>query len=467
MTDDSPVILFCCNRLAPTLEMAHVIRGALRCGRYRVLVLLGSQSLQTQIAADLFGGAETLIFTKLLRSHQSIDLPRIVGLLARIFRLLKIDFLADALLVRRNAIQGQRVFNRLNKTYPLHLVAISDDRTLGWDFGVAHAANVAGCKTVAIPFALSDPDADWISRENRETFDVSRGGFISRAIKKKMATDFPENLRIKSGRGRMFLTSGQAWIVKRIGAGFRQPWAYGGGITSKVAVYGEADRAKQIKLHVPEDKIAITGQPAMDVLYKARQSEREVRMDLHNQLSLLPDSPVVICAVPQYLEHGMLGARDHWRLTEQMISSLSATGANVVLSLHPRSRSADYHQVARKHGAVISQRPLIEILSAGDLFVATHSSTVRWAILMRIPVIVLDDFSVGESALYADGGVHFVRERQELSALAASLLQDTSRRAEIIRRMDELAIKLDPFDGENVGRTLALFDEMISKRPSP
>jgi hypothetical protein len=199
----------------------------------------------------------------------------------------------------------------------------------------------------------------------------------------------------------------------------------------------------------------------MDLLFKSRSASKSIRRTLSAKYALKEDRRYVVCAVPQYLEHGLLDAPDHWRLTEQMLASLERTGANVLLSLHPLSQREDYLAVAKRFGAVVVTQPLLEFLPAADLFVATHSSTVRWAILLRIPVIVLDDFDVGVDAMYGGGGVQLVRDRSELEPCARQLVENSSRRASVQEALERQAHGMDPFDGGNSARVIALLRSQL------
>lgn len=461
-----PVILFCCNRLAPTLELAFVMRS-LAATDLQPLALLESDRLISQLPAGTLERVSVAFLPHQLNRYGPVTMPRALGLLGRSFRFVRLHALADAFATLRGVVAGDMALSRLFEQHEVQMVVVADDRSLGWEFGVIHSARRRGIPTAAIPFALSDPRADCLTRKDREVFDPTRSGWISQIFKRYMAIKYPENMFSSNGRALMFLTAGQAWVLRALGAKWIRPWAYGGGITNVVAVFGEADRAKQIALGVPANKLVVTGQSSMDSLFASREAPAAIRRALLAEYSLPKEKNFIICAVPQYLEHGMLEAREHWRLTEQMLASLARTGANVLLSLHPRSRRDDYLPLAEHFGAVIAARPLIEILPAAHLFVATHSSTVRWAVLLRIPVIVLDDFDVGNGAMFAGGGVKFLKDRSELGLLARKLLEDPSLRASIKADLDRQAKGMDPFDGENTARVISLLKSQLRSNATP
>ncbi len=454
------VILFCCNRLAPTVELAYVMRALTDEGG-QPLALLESAKLRGQLPQAALRAIPTETLGELLSRLGPINASRLLGVVGRGFRFLRMHLLADAFATLRGIVMGRVALKRLSKRYRISAVVVADDRSLGWEFGAILAAKRLGIATAAIPFALSDPDADWIGRQNRAVFDPYSGGSLERWLKQVVCRFYPENMREKDGRALMFLTAGQACVLMACKAVMSSPWAYGGGITDAVAVYGEADRTKQLGLGVSASKLVITGQCSMDHLFASRGQSSDIRIKLLAEHELPCDRRVIICAVPQYLEHAMLDAPEHWALTEQMLRSMAETGANVLLSLHPRSRREDYSNLAERFGAVIVSSPLIDILPAADLFVATHSSTVRWAVLLRIPVIVLDDFGVGCNAM-PGRGVQFLRERDQLATLCRHMLETEMVRVSVQAELDKQATSLDPFDGRNSKRSIEFLRVLIA-----
>jgi len=427
------------------------------------MALLESNNLLHQIQKGKLDNIDICLLPQLMARYGLLTFPRLLSVLGKFARAIRFHVIADVFATWRGIVIGRRALEQLHRCGPINAVVVADDRSLGWEYGVVLAARQHGISTVAVPFALSDPDADWLGRHGKENFQPNCGWGIERLLKRRMRELYPSNIRVRNGEEKMFLTAGQAWLLMKFKGEFERPWAYGGGITQVATVFGEFDRRKQISLGVKAQKLYVTGQSSIDLLHNLSNSQSEVRIAILEKYSLRKSCPIIICAVPQYLEHGLLIEKEHWALIDQLLGSLASTGANLLLSLHPRSRLQDYRECATAYGAIIADQPLIEILAAADLFVSALSSTVRWSILLRTPTIVLDDFNQGGQSMFAGKGVHFVQQRNELTALAVNLLTNSNERAEIKRLLDQQACELDPFDGSNSSRLVQLLKKIIQR----
>lgn len=456
-------VLVVCNRLAPTLELAHLVRALPRLSSLEPVVLLGAPDLKKSLEPDVFNHATEHVLTKEIAYPIGFNPGRMWSVAAKAARAFKLDVLADFLLVLRAAKIGEHVLEALIKKNPsIKAVVTADDRSLGFEFGVVHAARKREIASITVPFALSDPGGDWLRRRERDEFAVSAGNRWTRWLKQKLASTYPSNVREQEGVQLMFLTSGQVLGLQYLGAPFPAPWAYGGGATDVVTLYSESIKARQLELGVPAHKLAVTGQCAMDDLHGLALRKDELKSELSARYGLR-SGPLIILAVPQHAEHGLMGASQHAILTAGLFRDLGASGAAVLLSLHPRSRPEDYRLAAEQAGAVISEQPLLEILPAADLFVATHSSTVRWAILLGTPTMVLDDFGVGANGMFEAGGVTFVTDR--------SIVRDTARLMLSQAHAKEDGPHIHPpsadlFDGCSAQRVVTILESLCDPRPS-
>jgi hypothetical protein len=453
-------VLVVCNRKAPTIELAHLVRAMPRLSHLKPLVLLGAADLKKSLAPDLFDHAVEYLLTNEIARPFGLNPGRGWNFAAKVARAFRFNVLADFLLVMRASAMGKNALRSILKNQPcICAVVTADDRSLGFEFGIVHAARKRGIASITVPFALSDPGGDWLRRRDRSEFSVDTGWFVVRWLKKELARIYPANVREQDGVKLMFLTAGQVLALRFLHALFPAPWAYGGGATDMVTLYSESIKVKLLQLGVPAEKMLVTGQCAMDELYILAKRKSELKRELIVQYGLQGDQPLIVLAVPQHAEHGLMGSADHNDMTKSLFSNLRRIGAEVLLSLHPRSRIEDYQLMANCAGAAIATQPLLEILPAANLFVATHSSTVRWAALLKIPTIVLDDFGVGENGMFDAHSVTFITDRSTISEVARTLLTRTAQDENAVSHQAET----DLFDGLSTQRVVSALEAICVK----
>ena len=57
--------------------------------------------------------------------------------------------------------------------------------------------------------------------------------------------------------------------------------------------------------------------------------------------------------------------------------------------MHPRAKKPFYFKLAEEYNLAIADEPLYGFLPVASIFMATLSTTVRWAALLKIPSIIL------------------------------------------------------------------------------
>jgi hypothetical protein len=188
------------------------------------------------------------------------------------------------------------------------------------------------------------------------------------------------------------------------------PWSIGGGAATRMAVESPQMKRTFIEQGLPPEKILVTGKPSNDSMVNQSQPNK-----LHQQLGLAPHQPIILCSLPQMGEHGFLPWPDHWREIEFLLDTLTQQDiARVIISLHPKSRRADYQPIFDKYPVVVPKKRIYEMIPACDLFVATYSSTVIQAMGFGKPAIVVDFYGLNWTFYDQEPGIRVLRDRQRL-----------------------------------------------------
>jgi hypothetical protein len=201
----------------------------------------------------------------------------------------------------------------------------------------------------------------------------------------------------------------------------------------------------------------------MDELHSSHARAADCRARLADKYSLIPGRPLVICAVPHAGEHALVGWDRHMEVSGQLFKALAASGGNVLLSLHPRSKAETYREAAAATGCRILAERLSAALPAADLFVASYSSTVRWALLMGIPTIMADLLRF-EYAQFANlPGTIIERDVGGLTSALKRLVEDPQERERLSRDAAASAPGRAEFDGKACSRIIDSMTRMLGR----
>ena len=237
-----------------------------------------------------------------------------------------------------------------------------------------------------------------------------------------------------------------------------RPWHQGGGLSDFLIVHGKEQEARFRAMGCGPGKIKVFGHLEHDLLHRAWSGRAGLRKDLIERHGLEPDRPLAVFAVPSYAEQDLMPMARHLELLEGYGEALAASRAQVVLSLHPKSRPEDYRDFSERHGFPLESARLFDLLPAADLFVAGGSTTIDWAILCGIPVIDIDTAALNLKLWSDEPAVLAAKSLDTFQDALDGLLEQPDgleKAAEIQKkRSSELAV----FDGQVAERFLTFLD---------
>src|SRR5262249_5296874 len=148
------------------------------------------------------------------------------------------------------------------------------------------------------------------------------------------------------------------------------------------------------RLHFPPEQLTLTGAASDDILLAGLQQQESRRARVYRDLNLAPDRPMLLSAlVPNQLVSGVPHCEfdDYDVLMDFWVSTIGSWRHkfNVVLKINPRANPEDYRHL-EKHGVVIAPHDTIELVPLAEIYVASISSTLRWAAACAVPAINYD-----------------------------------------------------------------------------
>ena len=364
---------------------------------------------------------------------------------------------AELLAVWRSLASARRAALRIMQEHRPVALLVACDRVFGPELPLIKAAGEIGCMTLVVPFAIS-PKAANALRARRPLHQAEAAP--QRTLKRWIRRRHPSQV-IDSPQGAVLrYTPVQTLVLSLMRMLPPNPWCMGGGHSDFVAVSGPADRDTRIRDGVPAEKIVVTGETSFDFLFEAAQGKEALIAGIQQAYGLDVGKKRLLCCPPPLLEHHLTGAAEHWEHMHSLAGVLAETGANVLMALHPRCDPADYRWMEDSANVRILEESLRDSLPAADIYVASaESSTVRWAVLLGIPVVCLDFYSPFPHRLY-DGfeGIVWVRDRAELPAVLRRLLEDAAHYEAVRRAQLATARRIAVFDGQARRRLIGVIE---------
>lgn len=197
------------------------------------------------------------------------------------------------------------------------------------------------------------------------------------------------------------------------------PWIPGGGASTQVWCDTVKSAERLLRDGCNQDKIRITGHLAFDSLSLINKSESSLFFSRYRSQN---NKPNIVLALPQLAEHNLLPWEKHWEEIEFLLNSFSQLQANVYVSLHPKMNKEQYLTRCNSKGIIILNEKLKECLPYFDFFYATYSSTVSWALGLKIPVVIFDFYALNYD-YFDNEGIAIFREKIDFVSKLKNLLE--------------------------------------------
>ena len=230
------------------------------------------------------------------------------------------------------------------------------------------------------------------------------------------------------------------------------PWVMGGGYSTFILADGEETKERYIKFECTPGKIIITGHPVHDNLYSLYQNRQNLRNSLNREYAFVSDKKLIIITLPQLAEHSIKDWKTHWNEIRFLCDIFSLQKANCIISLHPKMKYDHYKFIEDQYNIPISKQPLSKILPAADIFAATFSSTIQWAVLCGIPSIVFDFYGLNYTMYDYLTGTRIINKKNELPGELEKLIKDENYYADMAAEQKKFSNYISPFDGKCMER---------------
>jgi len=284
---------------------------------------------------------------------------------------------------------------------------------------------------------------------------------VTGLARRLVAARFPRWVRWHKGRRLFRCPPGRILAMERAGIAPPLPWVFNSGHADAIAMESEAMIDYYAEAGMRNDRMLLTGALSDDAMAGTLVRADALRAELCGQLGLDPGKLLVLCALPPdflYVKGGrpQCDFQDYRELARFWIDSLAAlTGCNCLVALHPSVDAGEMRWI-ESDGVRIAPGRTAGFVPLCDIYVASISSTIRWAIACGKPVVNYDVYRYRYTDFLGVPGVLATEEAKEFRAMLARLAADTTYRAELARLQQGVASRWGLLDGRVGDRVLAL-----------
>ena len=320
------------------------------------------------------------------------------------------------------------------------------------------AAHRRGIPAVIVPSWMAGPLEAAEALRQIPLYAADRG------LPRAFAALLPRWSFVHKGMRLLRLPAPDALAMELLSLAPPRPWVLHSGHADAIAVESEFMRDYCVREGLDPERLVVTGSAAHDTMHGVRERAAQARAELCRRLSLAEGRPLLLSAVPpdQLYSGGRPGCEfsGYEALVEFWVRSLGEIdGYNVVLSLHPSQKREDWAHLER-FGPRISDERIEGLIPLCDVFVASISSTIQWAIAASKPTINYDVYLYRHPAYQNASGVLLAARQDEYLRLLRRLTADTAFFSEIARRQETSSAYYGRIDGRAADRLASLFDRL-------
>lgn len=314
------------------------------------------------------------------------------------------------------------------------------------------AVQALGGRAVVVSYgSISRTEAAIAYRDNPEHALV-------RACDRHFARLYPRWRMVHGGRTVLRLPTARAFAMERLGLAPRDPWIVNTGDADAIAVESEFMSATFARHGIDAARLYAVGHSAMDQLAEATRRSTATRADWALRYGYRPEQRVVLCAMPPDQYPGLRAPEfdSYSALVDGWLAALGTMGPSwfAVVSPHPNIPGTVLDRM-RAAGVPVLEGGVANWLPACDLYVASVSSTIKWALACGKPVVNYDCYA------YRHGDYHSIDAVVEMRAYAEfrSVLErhsDTVHFEDRLRVAGSSSATYGMLDGKSGDRIAAL-----------
>lgn len=203
------------------------------------------------------------------------------------------------------------------------------------------------------------------------------------------------------------------------------PWVMSSGHADVIAVESSFMKEYYEKAGIPNEKMVETGSPSLDYLHKIYFGKANYKEELALRFGLDKNKPWVLCALPPYQRSVHFKFQSYNHFIEHFIGSFAKfDGVEMIFKFHPRFDTLEIQKLCEKFGVKYISEDTLNLIGVSDLYVATVSSTIRWALALGIPTVNFDVYNYNYGDFDSAKNYHIVNSMEDFNKVFAEIYQN-------------------------------------------
>ncbi len=369
------------------------------------------------------------------------------------------DFVAELLDLHKSVSRVNTAFDSLRPD----LLVMSIDLA-GYDSGAYVAvAHRRRRKALLISSIMS------IGLDTAEVYYHNPDYHVRGRTRRWLARAFPHWVLRHRGRDIFRCPPGRVLAMELLRIAPPKPWLFNSSWADTFNMESDGMLEYYAAAGVPREQMVVTGSTADDVMATVQAQIVARRESLCGSLGLRPDVPLILTALPPDFLNQPGGRpecdfRDYDSLADFWLKTCcSIPGHSVVIALHPSVPPVDAVKFER-YGARVAPLNTAELVPLCDIFVASISSTIRWAIACGKPVVNYDVYRYRFTDFIGMEGVITFEEQDEFVSVLRRLTADPAYAMEIRKKQAAIAAVWGRLDGKSGQRMVELVRRLLPQR---
>ncbi|GBD35444.1 hypothetical protein HRbin36_00556 [bacterium HR36] len=343
------------------------------------------------------------------------------------------------------------------------LVVLAEDNVEYISGAWVRAAHFLQIPVLIVPYCLAgaeEPAAVYL-HDARHHADAQKNRSLARL--------YPHWVYEYQGRRLVRLPASRALPLEWLRISSPLPWLMNSTYADAIAVESPFMKNFYQRQGISPSQLVITGTASDDMMYRVLENLHCYRNELYAQYGMLPDRPMLLCALPP-ITSAMSALREEFLDYQEMIrfwldSLRKIEGYNIFISLHPTMNYWDFAFLDEGGwwGIAIAPPDTSRMIALCDIYIASVSSTIRWAIACGKPVINYDVYRFRFPDFRPARGVVTVEKKEDFRRVLWRLTSD-SRYYQVLQQAQLESRKYwGMIDGKSDERLLALMGRLIAQ----